>query len=97
MDGAIDAWLGPRRPRAGSARHQDAGRSDRANTASEWELVRTIADGLEWSHGWTVPAAQRLRFLLDFGYATGLRAGELATVTHSASSKSARAASGGCI
>jgi integrase len=53
----------------------------RAFTASEWELVRTIADGLEWSHGWTVPAAQRLRFLLDFGYATGLRAGELVSVT----------------
>jgi hypothetical protein len=43
-------------------------------TAGEWDLVRTIADGLEWSHGWTVAAAQRLRFLLDFGYATGLRA-----------------------
>ncbi|MDN7868763.1 phage integrase family protein [Burkholderia multivorans] len=46
-------------------------------TASEWELVRTIADALEWSYGWSLPAAQRLRFLLDFGYATGLRAGEL--------------------
>jgi integrase len=45
------------------------------------EQIRTIADGLEWSHGWAVPAAQRLRFLLDFGYATGLRAGELVSVT----------------
>ncbi|TDY16747.1 site-specific recombinase XerD [Paraburkholderia sp. BL6665CI2N2] len=53
----------------------------RAFTASEWELIRTIADGLEWSHGWAVPAAQRMRFLLDFGYATGLRAGELVSVT----------------
>jgi site-specific recombinase XerD len=53
----------------------------RAFTAGEWELVRTIADGLEWSNGWTVPAAQRLRFVLDFGYATGLRAGELVGVT----------------
>jgi len=52
----------------------------RAFTADEWELIRTLADGLEWSHGWTVPAAQRLRFLLDFGYATGLRAGELVGV-----------------
>ncbi|ARK62127.1 site-specific integrase [Burkholderia pseudomallei] len=52
-----------------------------AFSAGEWELVRAIADGLEWSHGWTVPAAQRLRFLLDFGYATGLRAGELVGVT----------------
>jgi site-specific recombinase XerD len=49
--------------------------------AGEWKLIRTIADGLEWSHGWAVPAAQRLHFLLDFGYATGLRAGELASVT----------------
>lgn len=51
-----------------------------AFTAGEWELVRTIADGLEWSYGWTIPAAQRPRFLLDFGYATGLRAGELVGV-----------------
>jgi site-specific recombinase XerD len=34
-------------------------------------------DGLEWSYGWSELAAQRLRFLLDFGYATGLRASEL--------------------
>ena len=62
---------------------QRAGELDvsRAFTAGEWELVRTIADGLEWSHGWAVPAAQRLRFLLDFGYATGLRAAELVGVT----------------
>ena len=53
----------------------------RAFTAGEWELVRTIADGLEWSYGWTVPAAQRLRFVLDFGYGTGLRAAELVGVT----------------
>lgn len=44
-------------------------------------MARAIADGLEWSYGWTAPAAQRLRFLLDFGYATGLRAGELVGVT----------------
>jgi len=42
----------------------------------EWQLVRTLADGLE-GLGWAAPAAQRLRFLLDFGYATGLRASEL--------------------
>jgi site-specific recombinase XerD len=55
-----------------------------AFTEGEWGLVRTMADGLEWSHGWSVPAAQRLRFLLDLGYATGLRAGELigATLGH---------------
>lgn len=50
-------------------------------THGEWGIVRTIADGLEWSHGWTEPAAQRLRFILDFAYATGLRAAELSSVT----------------
>ncbi len=47
----------------------------------EWLLIRTRADDLEWSYGWSVPAAQRLRFLLDFGYATGLRASELVGAT----------------
>ena len=50
-------------------------------TQGEWGIVRAIADGLEWSHGWTQPAAQRLRFILDFAYATGLRAAELVGVT----------------
>jgi site-specific recombinase XerD len=49
----------------------------RVFSESEWNLVRTIADGLEWSYGWEAPAAQRLRFILDFGYGTGLRASEL--------------------
>ena len=55
-----------------------------AFSEGEWALVRTIADGLEWSYGWSPAAAQRLRFLLDFGYATGLRASELigATLGH---------------
>jgi site-specific recombinase XerD len=48
-----------------------------AFTEGEWMLVRTIADGLEWSYGWEAPAAQRLRFMLDFAYATGLRVSEL--------------------
>jgi site-specific recombinase XerD len=61
-----------------------------AFTEGEWALVRTIADGLEYpdatasgaaSSGWSKPAAQRLRFLLDFGYATGLRASELVGAT----------------
>lgn len=47
----------------------------------EWAIVRTIADGLEWSYGWDTPAAQRLRFVLDFAYATGLRASELVGAT----------------
>ena len=50
-------------------------------TQGEWGIVRAIADGLEWSYGWTEPAAQRLRFILDFAYATGLRAAELVGVT----------------
>ncbi|EOM7071656.1 Tn3-like element Tn4401 family resolvase TnpR, partial [Escherichia coli] len=49
----------------------------RGFTEGEWLLLRAIADGLEWSYGWSEPAAQRLRFMLDFGYATGLRASEL--------------------
>jgi site-specific recombinase XerD len=52
-----------------------------AFTEGEWLLLRSIADGLEWSYGWKSAAAQRLRFVLDFGYATGLRASELVHVT----------------
>jgi site-specific recombinase XerD len=55
--------------------------ASRCFTESEWRLLRTVADGLEWAYGWSGPAAQRLRFLLDFGYATGLRVGELVGVT----------------
>lgn len=53
----------------------------RGFSEGEWLLIRTHADGLEWSYGWSVSAAQRLRFLLDFGYATGLRASELVGAT----------------
>ena len=53
----------------------------RGFTEDEWLLIRTHGDGLEWSYGWGVPAAQRLRFLLDFGYSTGLRASELVGAT----------------
>ncbi|WP_439673226.1 Integrase (plasmid) [Cupriavidus necator] len=52
-----------------------------AFTEGEWMLVRTLANGLEWSYGWDAVAAQRLRFVLDFGYATGLRASELVGAT----------------
>ena len=48
-----------------------------AFTEHEWKLMRVVADGLEWSYGWSEPAAQRLRFMLDFSYATGLRISEL--------------------
>ena len=62
--------------------------ASRAFSEGEWTLVGAIADWLEWSSErsprWSAPAAQRLRFLLDFGYATGLRATELigATLGH---------------
>lgn len=49
----------------------------RAFTEGEWLLVRAIANDLERKHGWAEAAALRARFLLDFSYATGLRAGEL--------------------
>ncbi|RZF23707.1 integrase [Paraburkholderia sp. UYCP14C] len=55
--------------------------ASRGFSEGEWLLIRTIADGLEWSYGRGVPAAQRVRFLLDFGYATGLRASELVGAT----------------
>jgi site-specific recombinase XerD len=55
--------------------------TSRAFSEGEWNLVRTTAEGLEWSHGWSGPSAQRLRFLLDFGFATGLRASELVGAT----------------
>ena len=38
-------------------------------TEGKWMLVRSIADGLEWSYGWEASAAQRRRFVLDFAYA----------------------------
>jgi site-specific recombinase XerD len=62
---------GARRNRNGGL---DAGHSF---SQSEWLVVRPVADGLKAMHGWGEPAAQRLRFLLDFGYATGLRAAEV--------------------
>jgi site-specific recombinase XerD len=47
----------------------------------EWAVIQAVAEGLEWGHGWQAPAAQRLRFVLDFAYATGLRIGELVGAT----------------
>jgi site-specific recombinase XerD len=84
--GALFRWLIEQRyllanPFAG-IKVRGAGRigaldASRAFSDGEWALIRVVAEGLEWSHGWSEPAAQRLRFLLDFGYATGLRGGEL--------------------
>ena len=48
---------------------------------AEWSMFQTVAEGLEWSYGWEPAAAQRLRFVLDFAYATGLRASELVGAT----------------
>ena len=53
----------------------------RSFSEGEWMLLRTVADGLEWSYGWQPGAAQRLRFLIDFSYSTGLRADELVHAT----------------
>lgn len=53
----------------------------RAFGAAKWELVRTITDWLEWSPGWSAPTAQRVRFVLDFGYWAGLRTAERVGVT----------------
>ena len=55
--------------------------TSRSFSDAEWALLRTVADGLEWSYGWQAAAAQRLRFVLDFAYATGLRASELVQAT----------------
>jgi site-specific recombinase XerD len=51
--------------------------ASKAFTEGEWALLRAVAESLEWSHGWSVAAARRLRFVLTFTYACGLRAGEL--------------------
>jgi site-specific recombinase XerD len=69
--------------RAALCIRQSVRRADRAGrtAGSEWTAVRGLADRLERSHGWQAPAAQRLRFLLDFGYATGLRVQELVGAT----------------
>ena len=52
-----------------------------AFTDGEWKLIRVVADGLEWSYGWSERAAQRLRFIMDFCFATGLRASEFVGAT----------------
>jgi len=53
----------------------------RVFSEGEWAIIRAVANGLEWSYGWTQPAAQRLRFVLDFAYATGLRSSEIVDAT----------------
>lgn len=60
-----------------SANRQRILDTSHAFTEAEWLLVRTVANDLERRHGWEKAASVRARFLLDFSYATGLRAGEL--------------------
>lgn len=54
---------------------------ERYFSAGEWALIQTIAEGLEWVQGWTLAAAQRIRFILSFSFATGLRVSELVNAT----------------
>lgn len=84
--GAMYRWLSQQRyvlanPFAGikvRGAARDEGRaSSRAFSDGEWSMINTVAEGLEWTYGWEVASAQRLRFALDFAYATGLRASEL--------------------
>lgn len=84
--GALYRWLMQQRyllanPFAG-LKVRGAGKSEvlpvtRAFSEGEWSMIQAVAEGLEWSYGWKPAAAQRLRFVLDFAYATGLRASEL--------------------
>jgi len=85
--GALYRWLIEQRyalanPFAG-VKVKGAGRSgafdgSRVFTEHDWTLIRTTADGIEWIGGWSREGAQRLRFVLDFWYATGLRPSEMA-------------------
>ena len=49
---------------------------ERGFSSHEWSLGRDAAEHIEWTQEWSEAAAQRLRFLLDFWRATGLRPGE---------------------
>ena len=84
--GALFRWLIQQRyvlanPFAGikvrGASRSDALALTRVFGEGEWAIVQAVAEGLEWVHGWEPAAAQRLRFVLDFAYGTGLRIGEL--------------------
>lgn len=88
--GAMYRWLMQQRyllanPFAGikvrCAGHAAGLAATRAFGEGEWSMVQTVAEGLEWSYGWEPASAQRLRFVLDFAYATGLRTSELVGAT----------------
>jgi site-specific recombinase XerD len=85
--GALYRWLIEQRytlanPFAGikvkGSKRDGAFDSSRGFSEHEWDLVRANADGIECLGGWSEEAAQRLRFTLDFWYATGLRPSEIA-------------------
>ena len=44
-------------------------------------MILAVRQGLEWNHGWQPASAHRLRFVLDFADATGLRVSELVSAT----------------
>jgi site-specific recombinase XerD len=88
--GAMFRWLIQQRyllanPFAGikvrGASHPKPLAAARVFSEGEWLLIQAVSQGLEWGHRWEAPAAQRLRFVLDFAYATGLRIGELVRAT----------------
>lgn len=88
--GALYRWLMQQRyllanPFAGlkirGAARDPSQQAQRVFSEGEWSLIQTVADGLEWSYGWEAAAAHRLRFVIDFAYATGLRASELVGAT----------------
>ncbi|MBL0729666.1 site-specific integrase [Piscinibacter sp. HJYY11] len=64
----------------GAARHTPM-EASHVFTQHEWSLLRSTADGLEYEPGWTLEAAQRLRFTLDFWRDTGLRPLEMVRST----------------
>jgi site-specific recombinase XerD len=54
--------------------------TSRGFSFSEWHALRTEATVIEQTCGWSSEAAHRVRFMLDFGLMTGLRASELVGV-----------------
>lgn len=88
--GALFRWLIQQRytlanPFAGikvrGAARSEATAPTRVFSEGEWALIQAVAQGLEWGQGWEAAAAQRLRFVLDFAYSTGLRISELVGAT----------------
>jgi integrase len=53
----------------------------RAFSVAEWKTIRRWVDRAERNLAWRTDAAARLRFILDFTLATGLRVDELAQLT----------------